>query len=140
MDTHEDVSLKDDAKLGSERSFGFVFTGFFAIVAAYALWKGRDIAWLWLGAALLFAAAAVFFPRVLRPLNFVWFKFGLLLHHIVSPVVLGLMFFTVFLPIGLLMRAFGKRPLSLRCQKDKASYGVERTPPGPKSGSFNHQF
>jgi hypothetical protein len=137
---HEDFSREETAKAGSERSFGFVFAGFCAIVAAIQLWVGNLAFWGWVIAAVAFTVAAIAAPRVLRPLNIVWFKFGMLLHHIVSPVVLGLMFYAVFTPIGLWMRLIGKRPLSLRFQRDAQSYWVLRKPPGPPPASFNNQF
>jgi hypothetical protein len=138
--SHEDFSREETAQAGSERGFGFVFAGFCAIVAAYQLWVERPAFWWWAGAAALFAIVAVAMPIALRPLNILWFKFGMLLHHIVSPVVLGLMFYAVFTPIGWCMRLLGKRPLGLRFQKDTPSYWVHRRPPGPPPGSFNNQF
>jgi len=77
------------------------------------------------------AALALVAPRALKPLNILWFRFGLLLHAIITPVVLGLMFFTVITPLGWLMRAFGKRPLSLGFDRTATSYWIHRTPPGP---------
>jgi hypothetical protein len=137
---HEDFAREEITKAGSERSFGFVFAVFCGLVAGYQLWVGNSVLWWWAGAAAAFAVVAAAVPVALRPLNIVWFKFGMLLHHIVSPVVLGLMFFAVFTPIGLWMRLVGKRPLSLRLQKEAKSYWVLRKPPGPPPGSFNRQF
>jgi hypothetical protein len=138
--SHEDFAREETTKAGSERGFGFVFAVFCALVAGYLWWTGSARLWWWLGAAAAFAVLAVALPIVLRPLNILWFKFGMLLHHIVSPVVLGLMFYVVFTPIGMWMRLIGKRPLNLRFQKDAQSYWVHRKPPGPPPGSFNNQF
>jgi len=138
--THENFSRTDETSAGSERSFGFVFAGFCALVAGFHLWHGNVAFWWWIGVAMLFAFVAVAAPKILRPLNILWFKFGLLLHHIVSPIVLGLMFFAVFAPIGLIMRLAGKRPLNLKFDPAKHSYWIERRPPGPPPGSFNNQF
>lgn len=137
---HEDLSRADETKAGSERGFGFVFAGFCAIVAAYMLWHMRTAFWPWIAAATVFALLALFAPIVLRPLNLLWFKFGTLLHHIITPVVLGLMFFVVFTPIGLWMRMVGKRPLNLRFEGERESYWIERRPPGPPAESFRNQF
>jgi hypothetical protein len=126
--------------MGSDRQFGLVFFGFCVLVGAYRLWHAKPGAWVWLIAAGLFLLFAALFPRALRPLNVVWFKFGLLLHAIVSPVVLGLMFFAVFTPLGMLMRIFGKRPLHLNLDKTADSYWIVRKPPGPPPGSFRNQF
>ncbi len=83
---------------------------------------------------------AVFYPKLLAPLNHLWFKFGLLLHKIVNPVVLAIMFFLVITPIGLLMRALGKDPLRLRLDKAATSYWIDRTPPGPSPDTLGDQF
>jgi len=85
-------------------------------------------------------AVAMLAPTLLAPLNRLWTRFGLLLHRIVSPVVLGIMFFLVVTPMGLLMRAFGKDPLRLRFEKDLPSYWINRNPPGPAPDTLDHQF
>jgi hypothetical protein len=87
-----------------------------------------------------FLAAALLRPAVLAPLNRVWTRFGLLLHRIVSPVVLGIMFFVVITPMGLIMRALGKDPLRLRLEREARSYWIERRPPGPPPDTLNNQF
>ena len=138
--THEDFDRPEDTGPGSERAFGFVFAGFCALVAAYQLWQGRPTFWGWLAAGALFAAAAIFLPVALRPLNRAWHGFGLVLHRIVSPVILGLMFFAVFLPIGLLMRIAGKRPLRLAFDRGAQSYWIRRDGAELGRDSFRNQF
>ena len=141
MATHEDVSRVHAVTAGSDRSFGIVFTVFCAIVAGIQFWYGsHTAAWGWLIAATIFAAFALAYSRALRPLNLLWFRFGMLLHRVVSPVILGIMFFAVFTPIGLWMRLIGKRPLNLTYDASVDTYWIERNPPGPPSGSFNNQF
>jgi hypothetical protein len=140
MATHEDVSRAQTVSAGSDRSFGIVFTVFCAIVAGVQLWYGSSAFWGWLLAALVFAAFALVYSRALRPLNILWFKFGMLLHRVVSPLILGVMFFAVFTPIGLWMRLVGKRPLNLRYDPQAESYWIQRRPPGPPPGSFDKQF
>ena len=141
MSTHEDVSRTHGVTVGSDRSFGIVFTVFCAIVAGVQFWYGSTTAaWGWLLAAAMFAAFSLVYSRALRPLNILWFKFGMLLHLIVSPLVLGIMFFAVFTPIGWLMRLSGKRPLHLRFDAAAPSYWVQRRPPSPPPGSFDQQF
>jgi hypothetical protein len=90
--------------------------------------------------AAVFLAAALVFPSALGPLNRLWLKFGLLLHKIVSPVVLGIMFFLVITPIGLFLRARGKDPLRLKPNRQSKSYWIERVPPGPAPESIKDQF
>jgi hypothetical protein len=138
--THETPVRKDDVKVGSDRSFGLVFTAFCGIVAAVQWWIGSGRQWGWLGAAAAFAALSLVAPRALHPLNLLWFRFGMLLHRVMTPLILGLMFFTVFTPIGMVMRLFGRRPLSLERDPAATTYWVERKPPGPAPDSFNNQF
>jgi len=73
-------------------------------------------------------------------LNKLWFHFGLLLHKIVSPLVMGLLFFVTVTPIGLLMRTLGKTPLKLEFDKDADSYWILRDPPGPAPDTMKRQF
>ncbi len=140
MNTTETVTEHRKVKLGSERGFGIVFAVVFVLIALLPVWSGRLPHWWALAIAIAFLAAAFLAPRLLAPLNRLWFKFGLLLHHIVNPLVMGLIFFSTFLPIGLLLRAFGKDLLRLRRDPAAASYWIVRDPPGPAAGSMGKQF
>ena len=137
---HESFDRPDDVKLGSERSFGLVFAVVFGLIGGRAMWLERPWGVYALGAGAVFLVLAFALPIVLRPLNWIWFKFGLLLHKIMSPVILGLLFFGVIMPIGLLMWILGKRPLSLAFDKASSSYWTPRTPPGPAPDTFSKQF
>ena len=95
---------------------------------------------LFVAASLLFLLFALVLPKALAPLNWVWTKFGLVLHRIVSPVVLGVLFYGVFTPLGIIMRLFGGDPLRLRFNPNAQSYWIERTPPGPAPDSLKDQF
>ena len=74
------------------------------------------------------------------PLNRLWLKFGLLLYKVMNPLILGLLFFVTIMPIGLVMRAFGKDFLRLRLDRNAKSYWIDRTPPGPPPQSMRNQF
>ena len=137
---HDSLARPDDVKLGSDRSFGIVFAIFCTIVTGAQLWTSHHFSWPWAAAAGAFMFAALLASRLLHPLNVLWFKFGMLLHHIVTPVVLGLMFFAVFTPIGFWMRIVRKRPLNLRLDPNAKSYWIDRKPPGPPPESFKNQF
>jgi hypothetical protein len=137
--THERLAREPDARIGSERAFGLVIAAVLAIVAALRWWHDADPTYVALAAA-AFALAAWLWPRGLRPLNLLWFRFGLVLHAVTTPIILGLMFFATVTPIGWLMRAFGKRPLALGFDKAAPSYWVHRRPPGPQPDSLPHQF
>ena len=127
-------------KMGSDRSFGLVFAGFFALVAGAPLVQGGVVRLWAAAAATLFFVIALTYPAVLAPLNRVWFRFGLLLHRIVSPLVLGLTFYLVLTPLGLLMRATGKDPMRTGFRPQDASYWIPREPAGPAPGSMKQQF
>ena len=136
----ENYEREEVAKPGSERSFGAVMAGVFALIAALKFWFGSPPWWPWLTVAAIFAAAALLYPLALRPLNLIWFRFGLLLHRIVSPVVMGLMFFGAVLPVGLLMRLFGNRPLTPGFDRDAKSYWITRRDGTPAAGAMKNQF
>jgi hypothetical protein len=138
--THESFSAVETVTVGSERSFGMVFAVVFTIVALWPLKNGGEVRLWALGAAAFFGLAALVAPQVLRPLNLLWFKFGLLLHHIVTPVVMGLLFFLTVTPTGLLMRATGKDPMRLKRDAAAKSYWIDRVPPGPAPGTMKNQF
>lgn len=137
---HEGLSRTDDVKLGSDRQFGFVFAAVFAAIGLLPLLGGNSLRWWALALAVVFLAITLVHARLLRPFNRVWFRFGLLLHAIVSPVVMGLIFFVAVTPVGLAMRALGKDVLKLRFDADASSYWIERSPPGPAPGSMKNQF
>jgi len=90
--------------------------------------------------AALFAAAALFAPRVLSPLNRAWLRLGIAMHRIGNPVVMGLIYFVGFVPMGLAIKASGKDLLRLRWEPDAPSYWIRRQPPGPSPVSMSKQF
>jgi len=127
--------------LPSERTFGFVFTGIFLLIAAY-LWyhDGKPVAiQVFLVLSVAFLAFSIFMPIVLRPFNKAWYKLGLLMGRVVSPIVLGILFFILISPIAIVMRIAGRDPLKLRKQNVE-SHWIDRAPPGPESSSFKDQF
>jgi hypothetical protein len=112
----------------------------FSLIALWPLMFGRTVHWWSLVVAGLFGLAALVAPATLAPLNRVWTRFGLLLHRIVSPIVLGIMFFLVVTPTGFVMRLLGKDPLRLRWDRDAGSYWIGREPPGPRPDTLTDQF
>ncbi len=129
-----------EAKESSDRTFGLVFSAVFTIIALYPLLGSRGIRSWSLIAAGIFLLLALIAPVVLAPTNRLWTKFGEMLHRIVSPVALGIVFYFTVLPTGLLMRLFDKDPLRLRLDLTAKSYWIKREPPGPTAESFNNQF
>ena len=135
-------NLHRDAKVtgSSDRAFGLVFAAVFAIVGAWPMFRGGEPRpWAFaLGAC--FLAAALARPAVLAPLNRVWFRVGMLLHRVTSPLVLGLIFFGAVAPTGLVMRLLRRRPLALEMDHAASSYWVPRDPPGPAPDTMTRQF
>lgn len=127
-------------KIGTDRTFGLVFCVLFLGIGLWPLVNGKT-AFLWaLAISGVFCLLAAIHPRALGPLNRLWFHFGLLLGRVMNPIILGIMFIVAVTPIALLMRALGKRPLSLRFDPDAPTYWLPRTPPGPSGESLKNQF
>jgi hypothetical protein len=138
--SHEVLRRDVVAKTASDRNFGLVFAGVFALLGALGLW-GHSERWpIWFGLAVVMLGLALAAPKVLAPFNWAWTKFGLLLHAIVSPVVLGIIFYLCIAPIGFFMRLSGKDPLRRRYEPAADSYWIKRVPPGPPPDSFKNQF
>jgi cytochrome c oxidase subunit IV len=127
----------DEIKLGSNRSFGIVFFIVFVLVATYPLLNQGEVRIWSLIISFLFLFLGLVNSKILTPLNKLWFRFGLLLGKIISPIIMGVIFFLVVTPIGLLMRLFGKDILNLKLNKKKSSYWIEKA--GPKS-KMKNQF
>jgi hypothetical protein len=138
--THEAFSREEKIVAGSDRSFGFVMAGALALVSLLNGWHFGRIWPSTGGLAALFLAAALLRPAILNPLNRIWLKFGLLLHRIVNPVVMALLFYGTVLPTGLVMRAMGKDLLRLKRQPEADSYWIVRQPPGPSPETMKDQF
>ena len=127
----------DEIKLGSNRSFGIVFFIVFLLIAIYPLINQGEIRIWSLIISFLFLFFGLLNLKILTPLNKLWFRFGLFLGKIISPIIMGVIFFLVVTPIGLLMRFFGKDVLNLKLNKKKSSYWIEKV--GPKS-KMKNQF
>jgi hypothetical protein len=135
------TNMAASAKLPSDRRFGLTFCAVFLVLGAYATIKGHSAAaYLVLFAtSLAFGVITLTVPLILSPLNKLWFRFGELLGRIVSPVVLGVIYFGILTPIAFLARLFGRDELRLKRRTD-TSYWVSRNPPGPTGDSFMQQF
>jgi hypothetical protein len=138
---HENLDRREKIKGSSDRSFGLVIAVGFAFVALLPLWHPpHQPRWWALAVAVMFALFAWFWPRHLAVLNRLWLRFGLVLSAILSPVVLGLLFYSTLLPIGLIMRISGKDPLRMRPDRDSNSYWIKRDLAGVSQNSMRHQF
>ena len=126
----------DEIKISSNRSFGTVFFIVFLLIALYPLLKGNDLRIWSLVISFIFLALGLINSKILTPLNRLWFKFGLLLGKFISPLIMGIIFFIVVTPTGIIMRLFKKDLLNLKYNK-KESYWINKS--GPKS-KMKNQF
>lgn len=124
----------------SNQKFGWVFAALCTSIGIFMQWKsGHTFSLGWFALAILFGVSAAFAPRVLQPLNELWFRVGVFLGRFVSPVVLGLIFFLLITPIAVCMRLAGRD--ALRMKKRKVStYWLDREPSGPAPDSYKQQF
>jgi hypothetical protein len=135
---HENLS-RGSVEIGSNRSFGVVMGAACFIIAGFGFWVGSVYWPIWAGAAAVFFSLAWLWPRLLSPLNRLWFWFGLALHKVVNPVVMGVLFYAVIMPVGLLMRLTGKRPLDLEFEPERSSYWTRRDS-ALQPGSMTKQY
>ncbi len=134
-----DIASHSKVEIGSERSFGLVFAAVFMIIALWPLVIHGNPVRLWaIAIAAVFLAAAFFAQPLLKPLNKIWFKFGMLLSMIVSPIVMGIIFFVTVTPIGLIRRLKNPDPLKQKFDGDADSYWIVRE--ASSSDSMRKQF
>lgn len=124
----------------SNRTFGLVFAAFFALIAVLPLLRGHAVRRWPLPVSALFLLAALAAPKVLAPLNRAWTALGKLLHAVINPLILGVLFYLVFAPFGWVLRRMGKDFLRLRPAPDAPTYWIARQPPGPAPESMSRQF
>jgi len=139
---HDYRQDRSEVKVPTEKSFGVTFAVVLALLTAWQLYRHGFVAGVIVTGllALGFLAAAFFAPASLRPLNFVWLKFGLLLHRIVNPVIMGVLFYGVFTPFGFVMRLFGADLLRLRKPAENGTYWILRASDRAEPSSMNNQF
>jgi len=129
-----------EIKMGSDRSFGLVFSMVFLLVSFFPLFSGGRIRIWELVVSLIFMTLAIFSPRLLQGLNFIWFRFGLYLNKFVSPLIMGIVFFFTVTPIGLLMKLRNKDLLNERFDASKESYWIPVDPMDGAKSSMRNQF
>lgn len=135
-----DYTEHTSIKVGSEKSFGIVFALVFGSIALWPLFEGGSVRFWSLAVGGGFLLIAFVKPVILRPLNKLWFQFGLALGKIMTPIVMSFLFLVVVTPIALIMRAFGKDSLKLKLDSKAVTYWVDRAEPGPLPGSMRNQF
>ncbi len=114
-----------EIKIGSNKSFGLVFFVIFLLISLWPLLNDQNLRVWALIVSLIFLFLGFLNSKLLTPLNKIWFKFGVFLGEKLSPIIIGIIFFTVVTPTGLLMKIFKKDPLRLKKTKDK-TYWIEK--------------
>ena len=129
--------FNNNIKISSNRSFGIVFFIVFLFIALYPITYSEDIRIWSLIISFIFIILGLLNSKILTPLNKLWFKFGVILGKIISPIIMGIIFFLVVTPIGLIMKVLGKDLLRLKYNKKDNTYWIEKN--GPKS-KMKNQF
>ncbi len=133
------MKINNNIELPSNHKFGYFFTLIFLIASMYFLFKEINMAFYVLGTcSIVFFLVTLFKANILEPINKLWMKLGLILGKFISPIVMGVIFFLIFTPIGIIMRLFGRDELLLRLKK-KHSYWTKRNE-DTLSNSFRNQF
>tara|TARA_B100000676_G_scaffold105067_1_gene104863 strand:- start:43 stop:429 length:387 start_codon:yes stop_codon:yes gene_type:complete len=128
--------MEKKIKVSSNKSFGIVFSIFFLLISVYLLLNNNPIYYWSLFVSFIFLVLGLMNSKILSPLNLLWFKFGILLGKIVSPIVMGIIFFLVVTPISIILKIFGKDVLNLKFNNNKTYWIVKD---GPKS-NMKKQF
>jgi Saxitoxin biosynthesis operon protein SxtJ len=137
-----------DIKMGSERGFGIVFAVVFAVVGIWPAlrlgWRpsfdSALVRWWSLPIGAVFLAVALVRPKILRPLNWLWFRFGMFLSRIMTPIVMGLIFILTVVPTAVIMRLRGHDPMRRKLDWHAKSYWIVREPPGPDPTTMRNQY
>jgi Saxitoxin biosynthesis operon protein SxtJ len=137
---HEDLRREDHTTGPSDRKFGLTLGGILALIAIIKLIERSPWGVVWGALAVALIGSALLRPSLLTIPNRLWLKLGLLLHRIVNPVIMAVLFFGTILPIGLLMRACGKDPLRLKLDRTAATYWLPRADQRPQSEAMRQQF
>ena len=117
---------KSKIKMSSNRSFGLVFFFVFVLIGLWPLKSGGDLSIYFICLSVFFLILGLVNSKLLTPLNKLWFKFGILIGSIMAPIVMGIVFFLVVTPTGLMMKLLGKKMLDSKFDKNKKSYWIDR--------------
>lgn len=137
---HENLSGREEIKVSSNRSFGIVFTLIFLAVGTLGILRGQSAGWLFLAGSALFFVVAFARPSILGPLNRAWIKFGFLLSRVGNPIILGIVFFLVIVPMAVVRKLLSEDSLHLDFESGRESYWEKCDPPRPKRGFMTKQF
>ncbi len=120
---HEELRSYSEIRMGSSSSFGWVFACAFLLIGLYPLLKPEKGVHIWaLGVSISLILVTLMKPDLLSPLNRAWCRFGILLQKVTNPILMGIMLYLLFTPIGLILRLFGKDILNIKLDKNATSY------------------
>jgi hypothetical protein len=131
---------ESDPKIPTNQNFGFTFAGVFFAFAIYKYYRSGQISIVLCAASMIMVLITLVAPSILRVPNLLWAKFGMLLHKIVSPIMMGLIFFVIVTPMGLWMRARGKDPMNRKWKQDQLSYWAMRDHRLDSLSNMKNQF
>ncbi len=131
---------KEQPKPLDNRVFGLIFSGLFCIIAFFPMLFGGDCRRWALIVAVAWAVPALLFPVVLAPLNRLWAKFGMVMHKIINPVLMGLVFFVTVVPTAFILRLLGKDPMRRKFDTEANTYWLAREENAVTKDSFDNQF
>jgi hypothetical protein len=137
---HESLRPEDLPEPPSDRAFGLVFSALFTLLGAWSIWTGKAFAVWWIAAGLALFAAALIAPGSLAPANRAWRFLGLLLRKLITPIAMAIIFFGAIVPLGLLLRIFGRDPLQRRIDKNRTSYWIGRPESHENGAGMKNQF
>jgi hypothetical protein len=137
---HEDLTRPLEAAVLSDRSTGFWLAALFAVVGAGPMIAHRSPKLWALGMAFVMLLLGLAAPRALRPVNWSLTRLGLLIARITNPIVMAVLFYAIFTPIGVVIRLLGKDPLDLRFDPNASGYWKPRIPPGPPATTMTDPF
>ena len=140
MSAHEDLGRSQEVRRVTDRAFGLTVAGVCFLFGLWPLVRGAQPRSWALIAGALFACAGFVSPRLLGPLHSLWIGLGLVLHRIVNPIVMGLVYFLVVTPTGWILRLLKRDLLHLRFESDLPTYWHSRRPPGPAPETMVNQF
>jgi hypothetical protein len=139
-DWHESLHSEGSPPSSSDRSFGLLLAAVCGAIALFGIWEERRSALWWAIAASVFCVVGLFAAPLLGPLNRGWRWLSLLLFRIFNPIIMGVVFFSVLTPVGIIMRRVGRDPLRIRLEPEKPSYWLPRTSAGGRQTSMTDQF
>ena len=131
------MTRNNNIKISSNRNFGLVFFGFFLIISIWPLIYGEELRIWSLFISIIFLLLGLFNSKILTPLNKAWLKFGIFLGNFIAPIIMGIVFFFVVTPTGLIMRLLGKNLLMLKKDKYTNTYWIKKN---KYKSSMKNQF